>query len=229
MKALGNFQYNFRLTLYFDEVNGNTGALDESVFFTIFRKSDNVKLQTIVAIPLEFEQPIIDYQASNCGTSSNAVKTKVLRYNTSLFLSSANYSDPQGYYIMWERCCRNNGIDNIMEAGSTGQTFLLEFPPVSKNGLPFENDSPVFKPVPNTLFCVNQPSIIDFAATDFDGDSLVFDLVDPIKSMTANTNAPAVDEGTPGPYDPVVWGSGYNTNIQIKGSPALSINRKTGL
>ena len=228
MKAIGNYQYIIQLTLYFDDVNGSAGALDQEVFFSIYRKSDNVRMQTLTSVPLDADVEVINYTGAACGTSGGAVRTKVLKYEQLTTLSPNTYNDEAGYYVMWERCCRNNVISNIQVPGEVGQTFLLEFPPVQKNGQPFENDSPVFKPVPNSLFCINQPSQIDFSATDFDGDSLVFDLVDPIISKDATTGNPTSDVGSPAPYPSVTWQPGYSTAKQITGNPGLTIDRKTG-
>jgi len=229
MVANGDYNYTIQLTLYFDEINGSTGALDSDVFFTIFRKSDNQLMQNLTGVPIEVNQEIINYNQTACGTGGNSVRTRVLLYKTNVQLSAQQYNHPQGYYVVWERCCRNNGITNIVSPGDVGQTFVMEFPPVAINNNPFLNDSPVFKPVPNTLFCINQPSVIDFSATDYDGDSLVFDLVDPIISKEASPVLPRIETGNSAPYASVVWETGFSTFIQIQGSPSLKINPKTGI
>lgn len=228
MKSLGLYKYSIELFLYFDDVNGSTGALDQFVTYTIYRKSNNVLVRVIPSVPLT-EETIINYTASACGTAGNAVRTRVLRYYLEETFNPQQFSDPAGYYLAWERCCRNNGINNIQNPGDVGQTFLIEFPAIQKNGDFFENDSPVFKPVGNSLFCINQTSTIDFSATDIDGDSLVYDLVDPLKSTIANNNDPTAEVAGAAPYPGIDWLAGYNTQVQIKGDPGLTLNRKTGI
>jgi hypothetical protein len=228
MKSLGLYKYSIELLLYFDDINGSTGALDQFVTYSIYRKSTNTLVRTIPSVPLS-EQTLINYTASACGSGGNAVRTRVLRYYQEETLNPQQFSDPAGYYLAWERCCRNNGINNIQNPGDVGQTFLIEFPAIQQNGVFFENDSPVFNPVGNSLFCINQNSIIDFSATDIDGDSLVYDLVDPLKSAIANNIDPTADVAGPAPYPGIDWLAGYNTQIQIKGNPNLTLNRQTGI
>jgi len=229
MIANGNYNYTIQLTVYFDEINGSTGAKDSKVFFSIFRKSDNKLMVNIPGVLLDTSEKIISYKKAACGTQVDSVRTRVLNYSKDVDLPASVYNDPLGYYVVWERCCRNNGIDNIQNPGAVGQTFVMDFPPVSKNSQPYLNDSPVFKPVPNTLFCINQPSFIDFGATDFDGDSLVYEIVDPLSSTGTATGSPVTDTAVSGPYLPVLWSNGFSTAVQIPGNPELSINPKTGL
>ncbi len=101
-------------------------------------------------------------------------------------LSDSRFNDPQGYYIVWERCCRNYAITNIysenpdVSSRAAGQTFYLEFPPVVKNGQPFYNSSPRLFPPLNDYACPRKPYYVDFAGIDDDGDSLVYSLVTPL-------------------------------------------------
>lgn len=232
MRSEGNFQYTIQLTLYFDEINGLPGALDNSVDFSVFRKSDNSLVETIGPVFLEAgNQQIIDYVGSACGTLGSPVKTRVLLYRVLHTFAPSTYNQATGYYIVWERCCRNDGITNLRFPGQQGQTFFMEFPAVVTNpgGQFFENDSPVMKPVGNNLFCINQTSTLDFSATDLDGDSLVWDLVPPVRSNIADTIDPRPGIAAPAPYPPVVWQTGYSDSNQIPGNPGLRVNPKTGI
>ncbi len=223
----GNYNYTIRLTLYFDSINGSQGAIDQDATFTIFRQSDNLRLNQ-VDVPLKSRNETIAYDANDCGSAAN-IKTALLIYETEIFLSPSEFNHPQGYYVMWERCCRNGTITNIVSPGGTGQTFVMTFPPVVKNNIPFENSSPVFKPAPNNLFCINLLNKVNFSATDADGDSLVYDLVNPLNSITADSIVPRIQVGTPGPYPSINWRSGYSINNQIPGNPGLTVNSKTGI
>ncbi|HOY94879.1 MAG TPA: gliding motility-associated C-terminal domain-containing protein [Catalimonadaceae bacterium] len=228
MTHLENSLYSFQLTLYYDEINGSPVAFDQEVFFTIYRKSDDHLMVNFTGIQVDENQEIINYTLLDCGIGGESVRTRVLLYQKNVILEQEVYNDPQGYYVVWERCCRNQVILNIQVPVNVGQTFLMEFPPVVKNSQPFQNSSPVFRPVPNTLFCIGQLSGIDFSASDADGDSLVFDLVDPIQSKSAAVQfQPAI--GSPAPFPSVDWESGFSTTAQIPGNPSLSINPKTGI
>lgn len=226
--------YRLNVIIYFDVVNGNPGALDQEVVARIFRKMDDSHIR-IVNIPLIGQQRV-DYFQPDC--SNGEVVTDRIVYSTTIILDPSIYNDPQGYYIAWERCCRNYFIDNIKSVDVTafpetpdyaGQTFYLEFPPViDEEGEPFINSSPQLFPPLNDYACPNRPYWVDFAGTDIDGDSLVYSLVPPL-----NTHAgiAVVQDAfgnylgaNPGPYPEVKWENGFGLDNILGGNPDLAIS-----
>ena len=166
--------YRINLILYFDKLNGSPGARDNNIVAAIYRKRDNQFMQNV-----SFDNPSetnVSYTQPEC--SRGEIVTSRLVYSTQLVLSDNRYNDPQGYYIIWERCCRNYAITNIysenpdISSRAAGQTFYLEFPPVVKNGQPFYNSSPRLFPPLNDYACPRKPYYVDFAGVDDDGDSL---------------------------------------------------------
>jgi hypothetical protein len=218
-------RYRLNLILYFDVVNGNVGARDPDATVRIFRKSDNSPIRDIF-IPF-YQQLRVDYFQPIC--SNGEIVTDKLIYSTEITLSADIYNEPEGYYISWERCCRNYTISNIFSedpdiggARSAGQTFYLEFPPVVKNGQPFVNSSPQLFPPLNDYACPNRPYWVDFAGIDIDNDSLVYSLVTPLNTVTVQA-IPA--GGThPGPYPNVAWRPGFSLNNIMGGLPDLKIS-----
>lgn len=222
----GNNKYRIRLTIYFDQINGDPTAKDLKANFTIYRTVDN-QLMRVIETALSSDSGRIQYQERNCGTNPQALKTQIFHYETLAELLPDEFDSPEGYYVVWERCCRNWAITNIENPSGKGQYFLMYFPPVHTNGQPFVNDSPLFKPVPSDIFCINQFSSIDFSATDVDGDSLAYDLTDPIGG---DQTRPRPDTALPAPlHEPVVWLPGYDIDHQITGNPPLQINFQTGI
>ena len=141
--------YRLNMVLYFDVINGNPGAKDQSINVTIYRKRDNVQMGSLF-LPLISENAV-SYTQPTC--SKGEIKTNKLIYTSTLELLPAIYNDPQGYYLSWQRCCRNYSITNIFSLTNSqsqyaGQTFYLEFPPVTKDGSPFINSSPKLFPHP---------------------------------------------------------------------------------
>ena len=126
-----------------------------------------------------------------------------------------------GKILAFQRCCRNNSINNIIAPESTGATFWVKIPPKST-----QNNSAVFKTLPPNYVCVNAPLTFDHSATDVDGDSLVYFLNQPFAGASSNQPRPDPPEGPN--YQNINWGSGYNTFNQVSGSPKMSINPKTG-
>src|SRR5690349_2044898 len=181
-------RYRINLILYFDELNGAAGARDPSVDARIFRKRDNAVMMNVF-LPFSSQTPV-NYTQPAC--SHGEVVTSKIIYTTVVTLSPQQYSDAQGYYLAWERCCRNYNITNIysdnplLGGNYAGQTFYLEFPPVVKDGQPFINSSPQLFPPLNDYGCPRRPYYVDFAGTDKDGDSLVYSIVTPLNTKTAD-------------------------------------------
>jgi len=212
-------RYRLNLILYFDVNNGNPLAKDPDVTVRFFRKSDNLPMMDIF---MPFTQEFrVDYFQPLC--SEGEIVTDKLIYSTEITLSAAIFNDPGGYYVSWERCCRNYSITNIFSENpqqggviTAGQTFYLEFPAVVKNGQPFINSSPQLFPPLNDYACPNRPYWVDFAGIDVDGDSLVYSLITPLNTLTSQA-IPLGGPG-PGPYPIVRWRQGFGLD-KIMGNP----------
>ncbi|PZR36907.1 MAG: hypothetical protein DI538_13205 [Azospira oryzae] len=222
-------QYQLNLIYYFDvNNNGFNGQPPEqnepTLVAYIFRKSDNARMMPVT---LRFsEKTRVGYTQPSC--SQGEVKTDKLIYTALITLPANTYSDPAGYYVAWERCCRNYTITNIFSQNpqnsinTAGQTFYLEFPPVSKNGVAFINSSPRLFPPLNDYACPSRPYYVDFAGIDDDGDSLVYTLTTPLNT----SSAVAVPPVQPAPYNLINWRPGYDLDHITKGNPDLHITRE---
>jgi len=212
--------------MYFDEVNGDplilTNPIDQQVVASIYRKRDRQFMQSVTLSKTTTSS--VKYTNPNC--TINKLSTLVLIFTGNLYLSE-EYSDPLGYYIVWERCCRNEIIDNIYFPEGTGQAFYLEFPPIMQNGKVFINSSPSLFPPLSDYACVKRPFYYDFSGTDLDGDSLTYAMVAP---YAGNSSAwMPLPPPSPGPYAEVSWISGINEGNMIPGNPSIKINSQTGL
>jgi len=222
---LQNFQYRLNMILYFDEINGAQGAKDPSVNVFIWRKSDNQLMNTITLN--QIEDFFVPYSNSDCD-DGQLITSRIL-YSAEISLPESDYSDPDGYYVSWERCCRNYTISNIRsdQPGtgiSAGQTFYLEFPPVTVNGEPFVNSTPKLFPPLRDYGCVDKFYFVDFGGIDDDGDSLVYSIVTPYS--TFNTDLAIPPNPSPGPYPEVVWQNGYSLDNIMDGDPDMAITTK---
>jgi hypothetical protein len=220
--------YRINLILYFDQLNGNPGAKDLNVTARIFRKRDNSVMMNVF-LPLTKEEPVT-YTQPAC--SKGEIVTTKLTYSTTVQLTPQQYSDALGYYLSWERCCRNYTITNIYSQDPNGnnggqyagQTFYLEFPAVVKDGQPFINSSPRLFPPLNDYACPRKPYYVDFGGTDDDGDSLVYSLVTPLNTRSADALPPGNQLPRPRPYPNVTWRPGYGLSNVLGGSPDLRIS-----
>ncbi|MFY0644176.1 MAG: gliding motility-associated C-terminal domain-containing protein [Bacteroidia bacterium] len=126
-----------------------------------------------------------------------------------------------GKILAFQRCCRNNTIDNIVSPQSTGATFWVKIPPSTT-----DNSSATFSNLPPNYVCVDAPLTFDHSATDPDGDSLVYFLNQPFQGATSNDPRP--DPPSKPNYNRIIWANGYSTWNQVDGGPILTINSKTG-
>ena len=134
--------YQLRLILYNDDVHGNPGAIDSYAQVFIWRKRDNAPMGSHYLPNRSREN--VPYTNPACAIAS--LKTSKIIYSAQINLPASIYNDPEGYYVTYERCCRNNIISNIVAPEGTGQTFYLEFPPVVVDGEEFVNSSPILFP-----------------------------------------------------------------------------------
>jgi gliding motility-associated-like protein len=218
------YNYNIGLTMYFDALNGNPGAEDQFVNIYVFRKRDNAAIGYLQAPKIERKS--VTYTNPLCGISS--LETYMITYSATLRLEPADFSDPQGYYMVWDRCCRNGTITNIKNPGDAGSLFYLEFPPLVKNNTNFKNSSPVFPAIIGDYACVNSPFFFNFGGTDSDGDSLAYSLITPLQGFSDKDNPSVAARGSSN-YPTLTWIDGISVANIIPGPQPLKVDPKTGM
>ncbi|WP_221392262.1 gliding motility-associated C-terminal domain-containing protein [Dyadobacter sp. NIV53] len=218
------YNYKIGLTMYFDAINGNPGAEDPFVNIYVFRKRDNVSVGYLQAPKIERKS--VNYTNPVCGIST--LETIMITYASDLRLEGSAFNDPQGYYMVWDRCCRNGTITNIKIPGDAGSLFYLEFPPIVKNNVNFSNSSPVFPTIQGDYACVNAPFLFNFGGTDADGDSLVYSLITPMQGYSTKDVPSAPGQGASS-YPTVTWIDGVTIANIIPGPKPLTVDSKTGM
>ncbi|MBC7865188.1 MAG: PKD domain-containing protein [Bacteroidia bacterium] len=137
-----------------------------------------------------------------------------------------------GYYIAYQRCCRNGTILNLISPGSVGTTYWEHIPGPEVVAV---NSSPRFSFFPPIFICNGYPINFDHSASDPDGDSLAYILCDPFNGLSSA--CPTVNSGiagcptvnTPPPYTPVPFSAPFNGSYPLSSFPAININASTGL
>ncbi|RTQ52097.1 gliding motility-associated C-terminal domain-containing protein [Hymenobacter gummosus] len=215
--------YLLTLNLYFDAVNGNSGALDQQLLAGIFAKGTD-QLMAQVTLPLT-SNTFVNYTNPSC--TAGSLSTRKLVYSREVTLAGNVYTSPAGYYVAVERCCRNNGITNIVNPGGAAQAFYLEFPAVVQNGQPFRDSTPRIFPPLGDYACLGELFYYDFGGQDTDGDSLAYDMVTPLNGHT-NTATVSLGTALPGPFSPITWNAGLSTANQIPGAPTMTIDGRSG-
>lgn len=130
------------------------------------------------------------------------------------------------YYIVYQRCCRNQTILNIVNPEGTGATYSAEI----RTNTFLPNSSPVFKGLPPLFICSSFPLVFDNSATDVNGDTLRYSLCTPLTG--ADTINPAPFPPFNPPYQPVTFSTPYSVTNMLDGTPGpgpLSIDSITGI
>ncbi len=229
MRAVGKTPGLFQLQLnqYWDETKTSAGNRDQSVTLLIYRKQNPVLIEQI-DVQLQETLPLT-FDNAACATLRQLSFTQAKYYLTYEF-DTKKYTDPGGYYIVWERCCRNDNLTNVNSnmAAGLAMVFYLEFPPMTKNGINFSNSAPDFR-VPNgDYICINKAFAFNAGATDADGDQLKYSLVTPLNGYTSRNSPTSVGQFPRISYPTIEWGTGYSLTNIIPGNPSLSINSVTG-
>ena len=210
--------YQINLIQYFDHAQDQNRGPDLNVTVYIFRNGDN-QLMSTHTLPLTLQENV---EYTNIECTRDELQTLRVLYSAEVTLNPASYANQEGYYIQWERCCRNISIDNIVNPSEIGMNYVLEIPPLMKNGEIFKNSSPVlFKPL-SDYACINQLYYVEFTGIDPDGDSLVYSLSTPLSSNTDD----AVPIPQPKPHFDVTFLDGFSENNIVSGSPPLRISSK---
>ncbi len=227
-------RYLISIKLYRD-CAGNGAQFDPNLGFTIFRKSGNNYINTKTGtgnnseyrIPFNNiiqniqppQYPCLDLPKNICGQAGT--------YEIFVELPIIN----QEYVIVWQRCCRNNTITNIMDPGNTGATFTIEIHPEAQRSC---NSSPKFRLFPPTVLCVNAPFKFDHSAIDKEGDLLIYEFCEPLKGggpQNGNQNncgAVIPTPDCPPPFAPVDYSFPYSAIFPLGGFPPITINSVDG-
>jgi gliding motility-associated-like protein len=228
MRTVGTTPGLFLLQLnqYWDETKTNAGNRDQTVQLLVYRKNNPVLVERI-DITLQETLPLT-FDNAACASLRQLSFTQAKYYRTYQF-DVQKYTDPGGYYIVWERCCRNDNLTNVNSATAdgVGMVFYLEFPAMTKNGVNFKNSAPDFRLPNGDYICLNKPFTFNASATDADGDQLKYSLVTPMNGYT-NRGVPSSIDQRPRSYPLVTWASGYGLSNIIPGNPPLTINANTG-
>lgn len=225
-QPLADGGFRTRLTLYVDPVAGPFSALgDDNVTIGIYEQSSPAQLVgsfTLRRIGIGTLPPA----AAGCEFTN--VSIRAIIYENVMPLTRARFASANGYWLVWERCCRNQAVTNLLNPSTRGMAMLMAFPKLA-SGLTTdtENNTPTFAQLPPaTAFCVGAPMAVSFAASDPEGDSLAYALVPALAGFTSQ-NTPALGVPNPPPYAPMNYESGFSAQQPLPGT--FTIDPRTGL
>lgn len=226
---LGNNQYKLRLDIYMDCLNGSDQAIsqDYTAYISIFNGSNNRMLSGYPKSVTRSGPKRIQKTNYNCIKVAPNACVDHYWYEMTVTLPP----NSGGYYISYQRCCRNGSISNLSQPGSTGANFWTHIPDATGFKNKDGNTAAVFKELPPNFLCTNTPLKFDHSATDADGDSLTYELYQPYRGASSADPMPtnAFQMQQP-PFSQVtfLWPT-YNYSDPINGNPKMEIDTFTGL
>ncbi|HTL10116.1 MAG TPA: PKD domain-containing protein [Chitinophagaceae bacterium] len=225
-------QYLIRLKLYIDCSANDPGQNETTAAFTIFNRTDNSQVSSIIANKVNEETISYDPASNPCITNPPLdICYKLKYFETTIELPD----NAVGYTISYQRCCRIEGIKNISgNSGNYGATYTCDIPGTNVLALPRHNSSPVIAGNDAVAICAGSGFSFDFSATDPEGDSLVYSLCDAYRGGGTGTqssgtclNCVSPNPAAPPPYVALPYESPYSgaNPLGLK----ASINPATGI
>ena len=234
-ECLGDNLYRFTMRVYRDDTCTNCGVLDPQAAIGVFNCDYNncfsSDLELILRPRLEgvtnIEPPEFE-----CSRAPDNIRVEEGLY---IFEERLPLSD-ESYHIVYQRCCRNVTINNILVPGEVGGTYTVEITPEAQREC---NSSPVFNLFPPTVICANEALNFDHSASDMDGDSLVYSFCAPLTGGGDDTSDANVSNCVigavpnppcPPPYQTVTFVSPlYGPSNPMGGTPRVRIDPNTGI
>jgi gliding motility-associated-like protein len=184
--AAGSKQYEITLRLFRDDNTIGGAALPASLAIAVYNNDNNQNISGYINVAQASTETLPILAAPNCLTNAPNL-TYSAGYYTFTFELPAN---TQGYTISYQTCCRIDGIENT--GNSVGATYVGEIPGNFTLPAGFDNSARFQTGI--SIICYNKPFILDFSATDTDGDSLVYSMTaayDGGAATSAAFNTPA--------------------------------------
>ncbi len=212
----GGNDYEMALILYYDLDKG-LDIPDSVIQINVFKLADKKGAGKFNLVK-EGNPVLLEFRNEKC--KERAFSVQAFRYSAIVTLNPFNYADPEGYYAVWQRCCRNSGLSNVDNSEYKGMAYYLEFPSLVEYP---RNSLPQFEPIKREYFCPNRVSTFSSSASDADGDQLVYSLEVPIRGNAQSQGNTVLDD--PGPYP---LEESYRPIDGFSGLPGISINSTTG-
>ncbi|MEP7263184.1 MAG: PKD domain-containing protein [Bacteroidota bacterium] len=216
-KYLGGDQYEITLIVYRDCFFG-VPPFDDPASIGVFDNPFNNLIQQLLLSPLDsvLLPPSI---TSPCFIPPVNICYRQATYRTTITLP-ANGS---GYWLVYQRCCRNNSILNIVHPEERGATYTAFIPGTSTFS---QNSNPRFTYLPPTFVCLGIPFTFDHSAIDFENDSIVYELCTPLDFNSPGNPLPQPPD--PPPYSDVPWQVPFSLSNILGGTP-MAIDPVSGI
>jgi gliding motility-associated-like protein len=236
----GEFRYRIELTLFRDcSVDNdpsipNAADYDDLIYIFIYQ-ADTRNRQRLVEIPQPVDTPRIH---PNSLEACIAIPPSICMQEGTYIREITLPPRPGGWNIAWGRCCRNQTVKNLIESRFQGINYLAFIP---GEELAPCNSMSRFNKRPPLFICRGVETVIDFSASDLNGDSLVYRLTNPYRGLNVDNTGvssgnPTVgiignrffDLGAP-PYQHVRFAPTYTFTEPFGPTSVCRVDERTGL
>ncbi|MFK7771898.1 MAG: gliding motility-associated C-terminal domain-containing protein [Saprospiraceae bacterium] len=225
--CLGGNTFEVKLTVYRDCFYGAPNAeFDPEASIGIFDANNDLVLSLLGApggqllIPATVDDTLDIILSDPCLFAPEDICVHSMTYTDTIVLPPIS----GGYQLVYQRCCRNSSISNIVSSFDTGASFVID---ISETALLECNSSPQFIAMPPVFLCINEPFEFDQSVIDIDGDSLVYSLCTPFDG--ASFDDPRPQPPLPPPYDLINWQNPPYSLTNLLGGVPLAIDPITGI
>ena len=218
--AAGTQRYEIMLRLFL-ECNASGQQLDPEANIGIFR---SINETTIPGSPFIFplvQDDFINLTSPNpCISSPSAVCYRLRIYKRIIDLPI----EPGGYSLVFQRCCRINGLINLSPNANIGSSYTCRMGGPDVLGTQ-RNSSPAFAIKDTVLICQYRPFTLDFSAEDPEGDSLSYEFCDAYTALQGGGGG-LINPVPPSQIGFVTYAAGFSGSMPL--GSGVTINGITG-
>lgn len=224
--------YNVEFRMYRDCLNANPGPgteLPDIVPITVFNSSNVVVSETGIAR---------DALTILADTINNPCLIRIdsICVQEGIYRGVITLSRNEDLRLVYQRCCRNSIIDNIVSPSTQGNSFVLDIPAFDRVG---RNSSPTFdEPTLDFMMCAGFDIRLDLSATDIDTifdingdtllDSLAYSFCAPFDYPVTNNDPSPVPALAP-PYNEILFQFPRTVDNPIPSNPFVRIDPISGI
>src|SRR6202022_336301 len=182
-------RYFITLRLFVSCEDLSPGQLESSVNIGIsYSANDAPAPGSPFTFPVTSDKNIILSSPNPCIVNPSTVCYRIRIFSATVELPST----PKGYDLVFERCCRIEGITNASPNLNIGAAYTCHMHGTDDIGLNGANSSAQFLVKDTILICQNRPFSLNFGATDINKDSLSYQFAPAYLGGDANSGSGGV-------------------------------------
>ncbi len=212
-------RYSVTLKLYRD-CNTDGAQLDANATITIYQTGSSSFFANR-SVPLTSRATVALSRPDPCISNPPVICYDVGYYTFEIDLPFTS----SGYTISYQRCCRIDGIFNVVNSQNAGVTYTATVPGTSSGASAPVNSSPVFKTSDTVVICARNYFYYDFGASDVDNDQLSYRFEEAYLGGTTQGPAPTVASAPP--YNSLNYSFGFSPQMPL--GSGVQINATTGM